>query len=225
MTKRTVQRSSSGSERSEHGTPVSDVRDIDVSLIAAMSSDTGTNATPDNEADELAATEEWLDNLDPDEVEVVDPVELRRVGLAKRGIEYAEEELRDAVKSAREAGQSWAAIGRTLGISRQAAHERFGGDSDRPDSETLFLQIKQAQAGGHVESTIESSLSNWLRLHLPAPGHGDPRSDMTIFARNEAFVIYLEYKDTHLAGHAPDKLGAAVDKVSERLARALHIKT
>ncbi len=33
---------------------------------------------------------------------------------------------RDLVATAREAGRSWAQIGAALGISRQAAHERYG---------------------------------------------------------------------------------------------------
>jgi hypothetical protein len=55
-----------------------------------------------------------------------DPKELRRIGLAKRGIAAAEDELRYAVRDARAAGYSWSAIGRTLGVTKKAAQERFG---------------------------------------------------------------------------------------------------
>lgn len=34
--------------------------------------------------------------------------------------------VRDAVNAARAAGYSWAAIGAVLGVSRQAAQQRFG---------------------------------------------------------------------------------------------------
>lgn len=57
-----------------------------------------------------------------------EPVALRRIGHAQRAIDDAEQQLRDAVKSARAEGETWAAIGRTLGTTRQAAQERFGRD-------------------------------------------------------------------------------------------------
>lgn len=40
--------------------------------------------------------------------------------------EDAETALREAVWAQRAAGRSWAEIGRALGVSRQAAHKRFG---------------------------------------------------------------------------------------------------
>jgi hypothetical protein len=72
--------------------------------------------------------DQWLDDLDPDTVEVRDPVALRRIGAAKLRMGVAEAELRQAVKDARREGETWAAIGRTLGTTRQAAQARFGGD-------------------------------------------------------------------------------------------------
>lgn len=41
----------------------------------------------------------------------------------------AEERLRRAVRAAREAGLTWADVGDVLGVTRQAAHERFSGRS------------------------------------------------------------------------------------------------
>ncbi|MFI2295565.1 hypothetical protein [Isoptericola sp. NPDC019571] len=83
--------------------------------------------------DEVAEAEGWLDSLEVDHHDpsiepplVEDPYELRRVGLAQRAIEDAERELRDAVASARREGRSWAEVGRTLGVTRQAAQARFG---------------------------------------------------------------------------------------------------
>lgn len=40
--------------------------------------------------------------------------------------------LREAVRSARQAGHSWDAVGRLLGVSRQAAQQRFGGVAPEP---------------------------------------------------------------------------------------------
>ncbi len=79
-----------------------------------------------NRDDELLTkAEAWLDALDPATTPADDPKELRRIGLAKRDMHMADSELRDAVRAAREAGYTWADIGMTLGVSRQAAQARF----------------------------------------------------------------------------------------------------
>jgi hypothetical protein len=81
--------------------------------------------TTDHDDETLARAEAWLDGLDPATTPSDDPKELRRVGLAKRDIQAAQDELRAAVRDARVAGWSWSAIGRTLGVSKQAAQGRF----------------------------------------------------------------------------------------------------
>ena len=60
---------------------------------------------------------------------------LREVFLANARYFNAAEELRSSVEVAREAGCSWAAIGKVLGVSRQAAWERFGKADDNGDDE------------------------------------------------------------------------------------------
>ncbi len=47
--------------------------------------------------------------------------------------------LRQAVTAARGAGRSWAAVGAELGMSRQAAQQRFGGDSDELGPQERWL--------------------------------------------------------------------------------------
>jgi len=49
-----------------------------------------------------------------------------RIAAAAKAVEDASESLRQAVRSAREAGLTWATIGEVLGVTKQAAHERFG---------------------------------------------------------------------------------------------------
>jgi hypothetical protein len=77
--------------------------------------------------DEIVAhTEALLDSVDPATLTWQNPVELRRIGSASEKARAAGTELRDAVTAARAAGRSWAEIGTVLGISKQAAQQRFG---------------------------------------------------------------------------------------------------
>lgn len=73
-----------------------------------------------------AAAEAWLDALDPAETPAEDPRDLRRIGLALADVANAERELHDAVAAARDNGRSWGEIALVLGVSRQAARQRYG---------------------------------------------------------------------------------------------------
>jgi hypothetical protein len=52
------------------------------------------------------------------------------IRTANTELQMAELALRRQVSVARRAGHSWAAIGLALGVTRQAAQQRFGGDDD-----------------------------------------------------------------------------------------------
>lgn len=67
-----------------------------------------------------------LDQLEPSTHPARDAVHFRRILAARRDIARAEQELRDAVKAAREAGDSWTVISAALDTTRQAAQQRFG---------------------------------------------------------------------------------------------------
>ena len=67
-----------------------------------------------------------LDHIDPSTHPGRDAASFRRILAAKNGLAAAEQELRDAVHAAREAGDSWTVIGAALDITRQAAQQRFG---------------------------------------------------------------------------------------------------
>jgi hypothetical protein len=80
--------------------------------------------------DEAAArAEEWLEQLDPGQGGAKDARPLRKVHEAFRAVVADERVLAQAVQDARDAGFSWAAIGNALGISRQAALQRYGAGS------------------------------------------------------------------------------------------------
>jgi hypothetical protein len=72
---------------------------------------------------ELAA----LDAISPVTHPARDAVHFRAIIAAVNAQEAADEQLRAAVAAARDAGDSWTAIGVALGTSRQNAQQRFGG--------------------------------------------------------------------------------------------------
>ena len=69
-----------------------------------------------------------LEGLDPAATPARDAVHFRRVIQARNKLAAAEQELRAAVRAAREAGDSWTVIGTALDTSRQAAQQRFSSD-------------------------------------------------------------------------------------------------
>ncbi|KRC91039.1 hypothetical protein ASE25_22085 [Terrabacter sp. Root85] len=67
-----------------------------------------------------------LDQLDPSTHPARDAASFRRIIAARNQLADAEQEMREAVRAARAAGDSWTVIGAALDISRQAAQQRFG---------------------------------------------------------------------------------------------------
>ena len=69
--------------------------------------------------------EHRLDELDPGAVEVDDTSDLRAIAEAVDAARAAEAKVRERVEIARARGRSWNLIALPLGVSRQAARERF----------------------------------------------------------------------------------------------------
>lgn len=68
-------------------------------------------------------------NLPPmGELDVTDEQLLTGLAGHQHSVKQAEAALHDAVRRLRERRVTWARIGEALGVSRQAAWERFGGD-------------------------------------------------------------------------------------------------
>jgi hypothetical protein len=67
-----------------------------------------------------------LDQLDVSTHPARDAAHFRRILAARQNLASAEQELHDAVRAAREAGDSWTIIGAALDTTRQAAQQRFG---------------------------------------------------------------------------------------------------
>lgn len=72
-----------------------------------------------------ARLKQRLDDLDPDSVKVRDTAELRAIAEAAEAARRAEAEVVERVGIARAHGRSWNLIALALGVSRQAARQRF----------------------------------------------------------------------------------------------------
>lgn len=75
----------------------------------------------------VAETEAWLADLDP--VALDEPAsnaeDLRGIAQALRAVAVNDLRLADEVAKARRNGRTWTQIGAVLGVSKQAARERF----------------------------------------------------------------------------------------------------
>ena len=69
---------------------------------------------------------QWADELDPKSAIVESAEELRAVAAAAETARRDEAVLAERVADARARGQSWNRIALALGVSRQAARQRFG---------------------------------------------------------------------------------------------------
>lgn len=76
----------------------------------------------------VTATEAWLNSLDPEALASPDSdaSDLRRIGDAMRAVAQSDLSLAEQVAQARARGRTWTQIAAVLGVSKQAARERFG---------------------------------------------------------------------------------------------------
>lgn len=85
-----------------------------------------TKRHTDEEIEQAAARfAELADRLDPTTADVDQTEDLRQVAAACDAVRTDEARLRAAVQIARAQGRSWNQIAVALGVSRQAARQRF----------------------------------------------------------------------------------------------------
>lgn len=70
--------------------------------------------------------EDFLDAVEVNPADARDASHIRRIAAAKKAATAADTELAAAVIAAREAGDTWDAIGMALGTTRQGAYQRYG---------------------------------------------------------------------------------------------------
>jgi hypothetical protein len=83
---------------------------------------------PENYPDENAygdALADWIESDGFEPGELRDATPLWRVRAAREAAERAEQFLTEEVRAVHELGFSWTAIARMLGVTRQAARQRF----------------------------------------------------------------------------------------------------
>jgi hypothetical protein len=86
-----------------------------------------TVARSDEEIDRAV---EAFENFDPSEATLVDVSDLRAIAEAADAVRRDEAYLVERVAIARAHGRSWTMIGHVMGVSRQAARQRFAGKID-----------------------------------------------------------------------------------------------
>jgi DNA-directed RNA polymerase specialized sigma24 family protein len=69
--------------------------------------------------------EQLADSLDPETAKVEATEDLREIAIAAEAVRADDARLREAVVLARARGRSWNNIALALGVSRQAARQRF----------------------------------------------------------------------------------------------------
>lgn len=80
----------------------------------------------DEEIERAARKFDKLSNdLDPDTVRSESTEDLSHIAAASETVRADEDRLRQAVEAARAKGRSWNQIATALGVSRQAARQRF----------------------------------------------------------------------------------------------------
>jgi hypothetical protein len=84
---------------------------------------TGAKAMHTDEEIERAA--KLAQEFDPSDTRLDDTSDLRTLAEAVDGVRAGEARVRELVARARANGRSWGEIGIALGVSRQAARERF----------------------------------------------------------------------------------------------------
>ncbi len=77
-------------------------------------------------AERAKALEDWAERVESSDLTEADTAALRVIAELAERREVVEEELTEAVRSARQAHRSWSEIGMMLGVSKQAAQRKYG---------------------------------------------------------------------------------------------------
>ncbi len=76
--------------------------------------------------EEIQRAAKLAEEFDPSDTPMDDTIDLRAIAEAVDSVRAGEAHIRELVALARASGRSWGEVGIALGVSRQAARERFG---------------------------------------------------------------------------------------------------
>lgn len=108
----------------------------------------------------------------------VDPqAHLDLVVLTQRAHDEVGNLLHAAVAAARSAGQSWEAIGRSLGMSRQAAQQRFGRTIEAGPDDAVSRRLVGLSAMSEMETLDDWGRHGWHSVSFGPMFHDVHRSE------------------------------------------------
>lgn len=116
---------------------------------------------------------------------------LRLVAATRAGAEETSRLLREAVQGARAAGHSWDTVGRVLGVSRQAAQQRFSGKGPGPDTSGTAERrvLTPLTAFDEMQALAEAGRDGWELVDYGPLFHVVERSDHPWEHRRVPFAV------------------------------------
>ncbi|MBT2383428.1 hypothetical protein [Streptomyces sp. ISL-11] len=116
---------------------------------------------------------------------------LRLVAATRAGAEETSRLLREAVQGARAAGHSWDTVGRVLGVSRQAAQQRFAGKGPDPDTSGAAERrvLTPLTAFDEMQALAEAGLECWQLVDYGPLFHVVESSDRPWEHRRVPFAV------------------------------------
>ena len=83
-------------------------------------------------AKKAAALQEWAKSVNPEDLEEAETSSLRYIAALVEQRDDLDEDLVLAVRAARDTGRSWSEIAAMLGVTKQAAQQKYGPLSAAP---------------------------------------------------------------------------------------------
>ncbi|MFI6106618.1 hypothetical protein [Streptomyces sp. NPDC051310] len=117
---------------------------------------------------------------------------LRLVAATRVGAEEMSRLLREAVQGARAAGHSWDTVGGVLGVSRQAAQQRFAGKGPGPDVSGGAAErrvLTPLTAFNEMQALAEAGRDGWQVVDYGPLFHVVEKSDRPWEHRRVPFAV------------------------------------
>lgn len=138
---------------------------------------------------------------------------MHSVKQAQTALEKAKQRLHRAVQDARSSGYTWAEIGETLGISRQAAFKRFGQVTDPVSGQKIKGVSVSLETLNETTEKIFNLISAGDYAGLEGLIHPGERKELSQEAISEVWNTTLSevgalesYQDTHVVLPAGDRI-------------------